>query len=274
MSRTNGYDTMPDEGESPKVQEAAVPTIDRDFGEMYFRVRGRGSHAVVLLHDFFGTHRTWNALQMQLSRYFLVIAPDLRGHGKSTVESGDLSISAMSGDIKAILDHMGVPRTHLIGCSHGAVIAMHMARTMAERVESIVVTSIPDLNEPEVIAYGHQYAASVFPRLEEELDELHGGLRQGYSRDTLLASFVEAIEDPPSDHRDAVNKANEITCPVLMLSGDSDPVMSAERALALMRRIPEANLGMLPDTSHLAHQESPAMYTEAVLDHLWRYRAR
>jgi pimeloyl-ACP methyl ester carboxylesterase len=265
---------MPYEEQPQSYQEALVPTINRDFGAMYFKARGNGDHTVVLLHDFFGTHRTWNSLQMQLSRYFLVIAPDLRAHGKSSLESGDLSISAMSGDIAAILDHIRVPRAHFVGCSHGAVIAMHMARTMADRVESIVVTSIPDLNQPEVIKYGRQYATSVFPRLEEDLDELHGGLRQGYSRDILLASFVEALESPPDDHKDAVSKAHELECPVLMLSGDSDPVMSVERTLALMRRIPVANLGILPDTGHLAHQESPIIYAEAVLDHLWRQPAR
>jgi pimeloyl-ACP methyl ester carboxylesterase len=250
-----------------------VPEIRGEFGSIYFRVRGNGTETVVLLHDFFGTHRTWGVLQMQLSRYFLTIAPDLRGHGNSRLERGDLSIASMAADIVAILDHMKVHRAHLIGCSHGAVVAIHMARTMAERVESVVITSVPDLDEPEVISYGREYAATVFPRLEAELDQLHGDRTNGYSREVLLTSFVEALDNPPEDHTSVLRDAGEIGCPVLVLGGDSDPVIPVEKAVSLMRRFSDARLCVLPKTGHLAHQESPTMYTEAVLDHLWRHRA-
>jgi pimeloyl-ACP methyl ester carboxylesterase len=251
-----------------------VPEVSSESGSIYFRVRGSGQATVVLLHDFFGTHQTWSALQMQLSRYFLTVAPDLRGHGHSRLERSELSIASMAADIVAILDHMKVHRAHVIGCSHGAVVAMHMARTMAERVESIVITSVPDLDEPEVISYGREYAATVFPRLEAELDHLHGDHRDGYSREVLLTSFVEALDNPPEDHTSALRNAKEIECPVLILGGDSDPVMSLEKAVSLTRRLPDARLCVLPETGHLAHRESPTMYTEAVLDHLWRHRVR
>ena len=247
-----------------------MPTIERESGSVYFNVRGNGPSTVVLLHDFFGTHRSWTMVQAQLSRYFTVIAPDLRGHGRSALRQGEMSVTAMSDDVSAVLDNMDISTAHVIGCSHGAVVAMHMARTAPERVASIVITSVPDLNDPDIIDYGRQYASTVFPRLEARLDEEHGEQRPGYSREILLKRFTQSLEHPPDDHLDAVRKADEISQPVLILGGDDDPVMIPDRALSLWRRMQSANLGIIPDTGHLAHQESPATYTGMVLDYLWR----
>jgi pimeloyl-ACP methyl ester carboxylesterase len=237
---------------------------------MYFRVSGAGRATVMLLHDYFGTHGSWTAQRTHLSRYFVVVTPDLRGHGRSVMSEGHLSVSTMAEDVIATLDHLEVESAHLIGCSHGAVIALHAARMMRDRVDSIVVTSVPDIGDPNVVSYGKNYATAVFPRLEPEFNQMHGNREPGYTRDVLLASFEADLESPPQDHLDAVRLAGEIDCPALVLGGDRDPVMAPERALKLAQQIPSAHLGILPDTGHLAHQESPALYNEAVLDHLWR----
>jgi 3-oxoadipate enol-lactonase len=247
-----------------------MPKLDRDFGQLYFRVRGNGKTAVVLLHDFFGTHRSWNAVQNQLARYFLVAAPDLRGHGYSRLEHGELSISAKAADIAAMLDNLRIRKAHVVGLSHGAIIALHMARTMSERIASVAVSSVPDVNDPDVVAYGLEYVETVFPTLEADLSQIHGVDDPDYVRSTLLRSFHESLQNPPQDHRDSVRKAGEITCPALVLGGDSDPVMSAESALKLSRIIPNAHLAILPATGHLVQVEAPSLYTEVVLDHIHR----
>jgi 3-oxoadipate enol-lactonase len=247
-----------------------MPEIECDFGRMYFRVRGEGRQTIVFLHDYFGTHQSWNAQQLQLSRYAQVIAPDLRGHGRSVLERGELSISAMAGDIVMLLDQMEVEQVHLVGCSHGAVVAMHMARSFPDRVASIVVTSVPDLNDPSVIEYGRKYVSSVYPGLEADLSRIHGDGTGEYLREVLLKRFENSLDDPPIDHRDALRLAPEIQCPALVLGGDSDPVMSPEKAIELMRQIQSAKVCILPNTGHLAHQEAPGLYADTVLDQLLR----
>lgn len=250
-----------------------VPQIEGETGSLYYRGSGNGPETVVLLHDFFGTHQSWFSLQSELSRYFTTISPDLRGHGRSTSRQADLSITSMVTDVERLVSHVGAERVHLVGCSHGAVIGLHLARTRPEMVRSLVVTSVPDLDDPDVIAYGRKYAATVFPRLEAELDQRHDEGRSGYSRNVLLSAFVASLDTPPDDHLAALRLAHQIQCPVLILNGDRDPVLAPERVIQLMRRLPAARLGILPDTGHLAHHESPARYAEFVLDHLWRVLA-
>ena len=251
-----------------------MPKFDRNFGTLYYRARGEGPETVVLLHDFFGTHQSWDFQLLQLSRYFLVLAPDLRGHGKSPLRDSSMTISDMADDVIAMLDNTGSNRAHIVGCSHGAVVALHLARCAANRVASIAVTSAPDLSNPEVIAYGREYASHVYPRLEAELEQVHGTNSDGYTRDALLRNFVQSLDSPPDDHLDALEKAAEIQVPTLVLGGDRDPVMPPERALHLAQTIPDAELGILPNTGHLAHRETPSLYTETLLDYIWRIKQR
>jgi pimeloyl-ACP methyl ester carboxylesterase len=209
-------------------------------------------------------------VQSAMARYLMTVAPDLRGHGQSVLDEGDMGISSMAADIVAIMDELTLSSAHIAGCSHGAVIALHLARTYPDRIASIIVTSVPDINDPDIVEYGKKYANSVYPKLEPGLDKIHGMGRTGYARERLLTTFSASLDDPPLDHRDALRKASEINCPALILGGDSDPVMSPERAVKLMRSIPNSSLGILPETGHLAHQEAPAMYADAILDHIWR----
>ena len=251
-----------------------MPKIDRELGTLYYRARGAGPETVVLLHDYFGTHQSWDYQILQLSRYFLVLAPDLRGHGKSESRDGGLAINDMAEDVIAMLGNIGIERAHIVGCSHGAVVALHLARCAANRVATIVVTSVPDLADPEVIAYGREYVSQVYPRLETELEQIHGTGSGGYTRDVLLRNFVQSLDTPPDDHLDALGKASSIQVPTLVLGGDRDPVMPPERALQLARTIPDAELGILPNTGHLVHRESPALFTETLLDYIWRNKRR
>jgi pimeloyl-ACP methyl ester carboxylesterase len=64
-----------------------------------------------------------------------VIRYDYRGHGRTTSE--DVPFSNRD-DLRALLDHLGVDRTHLLGLSRGAMIALDFTLESPERVSSLV----------------------------------------------------------------------------------------------------------------------------------------
>jgi 3-oxoadipate enol-lactonase len=251
-----------------------MPSIKRDFGGMYYRLNGRGDETVVLLHEYFGTGDSWNAQRAFLARYFTVVTPDLRGHGRSPVPDGRITVSNISEDIVALLDHLGAETAHLVGCSLGAVVALDMARRIDSRVNSVVAASVPVISDPEVLDYGRHYVDAVFPGLEASLDRIHGEERPRYSRTVLIRNFEQDLEEAPPDHVYATEKAGEISRPVLIVTGDLDPVLSPLRAVRLATDIPDASLGLVPASGHLVHQKMPAVFNEFVLDHLMRAGAR
>ncbi|MEC9343628.1 MAG: alpha/beta fold hydrolase, partial [Pseudomonadota bacterium] len=97
--------------------------------ELAYLDEGEGRETVLLVHGFAST-RTVNWVNTGWVRAlreagYRVVAFDNRGHGESTKfhDSADYSLERMAGDAMALLDHLGIDRTHVVGYSMGARIA-------------------------------------------------------------------------------------------------------------------------------------------------------
>jgi haloacetate dehalogenase len=103
---------------------------------------------VVLLHGFPQTRALWSAIAPVLAaRGWHVLAPDLRGYGDSTapawVPDGEAhSFRAMARDVTRLMDHLGVPRAHILGHDRGARVAHRLALDHPARVTSLALMDI------------------------------------------------------------------------------------------------------------------------------------
>lgn len=90
-----------------------------------------GSPAVLLLHGA-GMHANyWDALVPALASRYRLIAPDLRGHGKSDwADPPAYLIEDFNADLNALLAHLRVERAAVVGHSMGGRIAAWMAAEM------------------------------------------------------------------------------------------------------------------------------------------------
>jgi haloacetate dehalogenase len=116
-----------------------------DVGPVVLRVRHGGAGApVVLLHGHPRTHTTWYAVAPLLAAHHTVVAPDLRGYGRSTLppdEPGHAQSSkrAMARDVVALMDHLGHDRFAVVGHDRGALAAFRTAMDHPDRVSHLVV---------------------------------------------------------------------------------------------------------------------------------------
>ena len=83
-----------------------------------YDILGEGE-PVVLIHGFSDRKEHWRAQIGDLSRYFKVIRIDNRGAGKSDRPDGAYSMEIYADDIKGLLDHFDIEKTHIIGHSLG-----------------------------------------------------------------------------------------------------------------------------------------------------------
>src|SRR5664279_315408 len=110
--------------------------------------QGEGE-VVVLLHGLLGTvelHWIDGYAEIKpnvvpaLARQYRVLAIDLRGHGRSDKPHAVADYgSRMASDVIALLDHVAVPRAHLVGYSLGSIVAAKVACDHAERVGRVVL---------------------------------------------------------------------------------------------------------------------------------------
>jgi pimeloyl-ACP methyl ester carboxylesterase len=109
-----------------------------------YEVTGRG-RPVVLLHGFPDTGRLWRHQVPALTEAgFRVVAPDLRGYGRSDKPASvdAYSFLMLVGDVVAVLDDAGIDKTHVVGHDWGAALAWVLASMAPERVDHLVVLSV------------------------------------------------------------------------------------------------------------------------------------
>jgi pimeloyl-ACP methyl ester carboxylesterase len=109
-------------------------------------VAGDPAHpAVVLLHGFPESHRTWRHQIPELAKTHLVIAPDQRGYARSSkpVAVLDYAPDRMVADVFAIADHFGRETFTLIGHDWGGAIAWGAAMTRPDRVTRLAILNAP-----------------------------------------------------------------------------------------------------------------------------------
>src|ERR1700728_1986307 len=121
-----------------------MPSFSHDGVEIAFLDEGEGE-PIVLVHGFASNKEVnwvapgWVSTLKRGGRR--VIALDNRGHGASTklYDPAAYHSTIMADDVRALLDHLGLPRADVMGYSMGARIAAFLALARPERVRSVVL---------------------------------------------------------------------------------------------------------------------------------------
>jgi pimeloyl-ACP methyl ester carboxylesterase len=118
--------------------------FDHDGFNLAFIDQGNGE-PVLLIHGFASSHSvnwvTPGWVKTLTEAGYRAIAFDNRGHGASSksYEPEDYRAQKMAGDAAALLDHLGIPRAHVMGYSMGARIAAFMALDYPEKVATLIL---------------------------------------------------------------------------------------------------------------------------------------
>ena len=100
-----------------------MPTTPAPGIVTYYEDLGRGS-PVILIHGHSVDLRMWqHQLAALLEAGFRVIPYDVRGHGRSSVPAAGYTWEDYVADLSALLNHLGLESTHLVGISMGGSMA-------------------------------------------------------------------------------------------------------------------------------------------------------
>jgi lipase len=99
---------------------------------------GEPAGTVLAVHGITASHRAWPLLAQALPDV-RVIAPDLRGRGRSNGLPGPYGMPSHAEDMVAVLDDLAVERAVVVGHSMGGFVAVVLAHRHPERVSSLVL---------------------------------------------------------------------------------------------------------------------------------------
>ena len=94
-----------------------------------------------MLHPAMSSSRRFYSMVPRLARRFRVIRVDTRGHGASQIPPDNLPVNKerLMQDAVELLDHLKLPKVHLIGVSAGGYVAQQLAIHHPDRIKSLVL---------------------------------------------------------------------------------------------------------------------------------------
>jgi pimeloyl-ACP methyl ester carboxylesterase len=105
----------------------------------------RGGEAIILLHGFPESHRTWRAVAPALAADFFVVAPDQRGFGASDKPEGveQYRTERIVEDLIALADALEIGRFTLVGHDWGGAVAWMAALRHPDRIKRLAIVNAP-----------------------------------------------------------------------------------------------------------------------------------
>jgi pimeloyl-ACP methyl ester carboxylesterase len=256
--------------------------LESGGARLRFRDEGEGE-AVVFIHGWTLDLEMWDAQAAEFSRSMRVIRFDRRGHGLS---GGHPGYEADQDDLEALLDHLRVSRTAIVGMSQGARTAVTFALLVPQRVSSLVLDGPPAFaagteGDPQFPIVRFRELArtgglEVFRAAWQEhpLMRLHTGDRAATELVArALARFpgLDLLDaDSPAAPAMAEQTIGRLQLPVLVITGERDLQARQSAADWLCRVLPQAERARVANAGHLPNLDNPGAYAEALREFLRR----
>jgi pimeloyl-ACP methyl ester carboxylesterase len=116
--------------------------IESDGAKIHFEVDGPSdAPAALLFNGAFCTLRMWDVVVPRLSESLRVVRFDIRGTGQSTpsADPEQYSFEQYALDAEAILDSLGIERTHVWAMAFGSRVGLAFAALRPERVDHLAL---------------------------------------------------------------------------------------------------------------------------------------
>jgi pimeloyl-ACP methyl ester carboxylesterase len=230
----------------------------------YYEVYGEGE-PLVLLHGGLATADSWAMQVPALAEGYRVYVPERRGHGRTSDAAGPITYEMMAADTAAFLDATGTGAANLVGWSDGAVVGMLVALRRPELVRKLVVIGQYFSFEgevPEFRAMIDYWGTDLPEALHEVYDRVSPDGPEHFP--VVLEKMMRMWREEPDL---AFSELAGVRAPVLLMQGDDD-IVKVEHSAALAATLPEAQLAVVPGSSHMAPLEKPVLVNQLILDFL------
>jgi pimeloyl-ACP methyl ester carboxylesterase len=257
-----------------------VPTARLHDIDAYYETSGSGE-PLVLLHGLGSSGRDWARQMTVFGDRYRIIAPDLRGCGRTAKPPGPYTIQRFADDLDTLLDRLEVASAHLLGYSLGGAVALQFANDYSARVRSLIVVNCQSCCVPSdwrvaldlylrlgatrclgVRAAGRLIARRLFPRPDQAGLRAMLAERYGANDKRAYLAALDALVDWSMDRW-----THAIAAPTLIITPEL-PAASHAASAAAPRGMPNATVKRVSDRCQCTPFDPSGTFNRLVLEFL------
>jgi 3-oxoadipate enol-lactonase len=239
---------------------------------------------VTLSHSLAADLAMWDPQMEALTTKYRVLRYDTRGHGGTDAPAGAYTLQQLAEDARALLQTLGVTKTHWIGLSMGGMIGQTLALSSPglflslalcdtssrvpaearpvwqERIKMAETQGMEPLVEPTI---GRWFTAPFREQRNDVVDTVRTRIRTTSPRG--YAGCCAAIAQ-----LDLTDKISAIKLPTLIVVGEEDQGTPVAASQAIHGKIVGSQLEIIKSAAHLSNLEQPEAFTRIVTSFLAR----
>lgn len=252
------------------ISDCAFVRLNNGLRLAYVEQGSRDGIALVMLHGYSDTHRSFDLVRPLLPRAWRVIAVTQRGHGHSDKPQSDYAMDDFAGDVTALLDALEIERAVLVGHSMGAAVALRVAADRPDRVAGLALLS------GFASFSANPGAVELFDLVEGFGDQIDPIFVRSFQAGTIAApmsqGFIEFVSNESMRcpvrawkgaaramaAHDPLADAGWVSAPSMLIWGDKDAFVPRADQHALRRALRGSRLITLSGAGHAPHWERTA----------------
>ncbi|WP_251553795.1 alpha/beta fold hydrolase [Neobacillus muris] len=237
-----------------KISKTGIPYLRFGKGEPFVLIHGLGEIKEGWIHQF------------ELSQYFELIIPDLRGHGECNKTEG-ITIQNFAADIILLLNELNIKNTHILGLSMGGAVAQEIYRQSPSICRSLILASSFHYFPKKFKKWLFENRKAKFEALSSTGKQTEYLARMAlYSWNDETVSNFNQLFRPKQDifinslksclEVNNLSLLRKIKIPTLIIGGQYDSVLPVWIQACMHKQIPHSKFVIIRNTGHLAKLEA------------------
>ena len=273
-----------------KYREPGSKIVRLKGVDVYYQDEGRGP-AILMVHGSSSSLKTYDRIAEKLRARYRIIRYDIPPFGLSGPVSDEVAGQGARPEElpEALLAYLGVQRVTVVGVSSGGTMGYFLAARRPDLVERLILSNAPAAvvdtapmklsralaaeqavaGEPSAANFKRRsYWDAFFDFFTGEPSRLSAARRDEYYdlNRRMPEKHALAFTAVVADHAFTVETASKVVCPVLLVWGARDPLLTPASADVLASYLTHAEVSklMLPDVGHYPPLEVPDRYAQII----------
>lgn len=262
-----------------------MATFTFDGRDIYFEEYGQGKPLIVL-NGIFMSCASWAAFVPSFQSHCRLILVDMLDQGKSAKMDGEYTQALQVKVILALMDHLGLASSAIVGISYGGEVALQLATSHPARVDKLILSNtaaytspwLKDIGHSWEYAFesrdGHQFFKTCIPIVYAPMFYEQNYAWASAREELFVRAFDGAVYDAfgrltrSAETHDVRAGLPAITAETMVISSEMDYVTPQHQQAELVQAIRGASHVRIECAGHAVMYEKPAAFTAIVLGFL------